>query len=356
MPRSSMNCLSLDHRLAPLSLRKQYALTTRAREAAIFAMRPLGGVVPLVTCNRTEFYFTCSFAQARRVLGAVAGELSPFTQYAGEGAQAHLFLLAAGLSSMLIGEDEILGQLRDAYEFARGLGATADMDGAFQAALACGKRVRAETKISSFACSVATLASAAVKQFGGRRALVIGATGKLGASVVRNLRAEGVLVSATMRRHAPSAAEDALEEGVVRVPYSERYAALAGQDAIICCTAASHAVLRLEEVARATQDGHPRLFLDLAVPPDLEEGIAQLPCCTVMNIDAFERAAEENNRKKQRARGEAEELVRTCLAQFRAGELARRNPALMQDGALRALRKCDPVRFLQACAPLEERE
>ena len=143
-----MNCLYVDFRGAAAAERSRYAYPRRTREALYEAFRPLGGCVVLVTCNRTEVYFRCSRADAETAIRRAALVPARFCM----GAEEHLFSLAAGLCSMLAGEDEILGQLRDAYEEARACGASAGMDEVFQAALACGKRVRAETKISSFAC------------------------------------------------------------------------------------------------------------------------------------------------------------------------------------------------------------
>lgn len=340
-----MQCFYLDHERAGIAVREKYAFSAGVR-AALCAALAAGGCVPLVTCNRTELYFGGCAEQARRALSAFC-DSAPFT-LCGEGAERRLFLLAAGLLSMLVGEDEVLGQLRDSYEFARLRGATAGLDAAFQAALSCGKRVRAETGISSFACSVATLAANAVFSFGAKHVLMVGATGKIGGAVLKNLLSAGVLVTATARSHDFSAQA----EGVLSVPYAERYACLRQADCVVCCTASPHLVLGLDGLKAAFADGKPRLLIDLAVPPDIDPRAAELPGVRLIDIDGFRAAAAENNQKKREAAVRAAALAEECLLDYRAGEacrrLADRLAAHPDREALYRLRKCDPAAFLRA--------
>ena len=341
-----MQCFYLDHERAGIAVREKYAFSAGVR-AALCAALAAGGCVPLVTCNRTELYFGGCAEQARRALSAFC-DPAPFTLCGGEEAERRLFLLAAGLLSMLVGEDEVLGQLRDSYEFARLRGATAGLDAAFQAALSCGKRVRAETGISSFACSVATLAANAVFSFGAKQVLMVGATGKIGGAVLKNLLSAGVLVTATARSHDFSAQA----EGVLSVPYAERYACLRQADCVVCCTASPHLVLGLDGLKAAFADGKPRLLIDLAVPPDIDPRAAELPGVRLIDIDGFRAAAAENNQKKREAAVRAAALAEECLLDYRAGEacrrLADRLAAHPDREALYRLRKCDPAAFLRA--------
>lgn len=341
-----MQCFYLDHERAGIAVREKYAFSAGVR-AALCAALSAGGCVPLVTCNRTELYFGGAAEEARRALSAFC-DPAPFTLCGGEEAERRLFLLAAGLLSMLVGEDEVLGQLRDSYEFARLRGATAGLDAAFQAALSCGKRVRAETGISSFACSVATLAANAVFAFGAKQVLMVGATGKIGGAVLKNLLSAGVLVTATARSHDFSARA----EGVLSVPYAERYACLRQADCVVCCTASPHLVLGLDGLKAAFADGKPRLLIDLAVPPDIDPRAAELPGVRLIDIDGFRAAAAENNQKKREAAVRAAALAEECLLDYRAGEacrrLADRLAAHPDREALYRLRKCDPAAFLRA--------
>lgn len=356
-----MNCLYLDSAAAGVEERKRYAFTARGREALCRRFLPLGGLVPVVTCGRTELYFTCPRAEAERAFSAFmennaggSGRAADFSFCGGKEAVLRLFRLAAGLLSMLRGEGEILGQVRDCYEFSRALGAARGMDAAFQAALSCGKRVRAETKISSLACSIATLAANAAFRFcAGGNALIVGATGKMGGAVLKNIASKGGWkIVATSRSHAFTASA----EGVTAADYAERYAFLEDADVIISATASPHTVFAAERVAAALRTQKPRLFIDLSVPPDVEAGVADIPGCALLGIDGFRAAAEENNAKKRSAIAAAEKIAVGCAEQFFADEAARRcAPALAalpetERKSLYVLRKSDPAAF---CARAE---
>ena len=318
-----MKCLSLDYKSSGVAVRRKFAMTNRLRDQLYGEFRPVGGCVAIVTCGRSEFYFTCPREQAESILQKVFGESTAiFRFYGNDSALRHLFELAAGLCSMLVGEDEILGQVRDGYETARKNGMTERWDAVFQAALACGKKVRSNTGISSQACSLATLAANAVFHFkrGHKTILLIGATGKIGGSVLKNLAAgKNVEIYAILRTHA----FEAKAENVHVIPYEER---------------CKH-VLK------------PRLFIDLAVPPDIDPAAADIGVCTLLGVDGFRAKAEENNRKKQKAAQEAGTIVNDCIAEFLADDAARRHAKKLANlgeterRALYALRKSDPQKF-----------
>ena len=340
-----MNCLYVDFRGAAAAERSRFAYSRRTRLALYEAFRPLGGCVVLVTCNRTEVYFRCSRADAEAAIRRAAFVPARFCM----GAEARLFSVAAGLESMLAGEDEILCQLRAASEEARASGVSGGMDAAFQAALACGRRVRAETKISAFACSVSTLAANEVARFlhGSGNVLMVGGTGKFGGAVLKNLAAHrGLKVYAAERSHGVAAA---LRGEVIPFAYARRYEMLPLADAVVCATASPHTVFAAEETARALSSRpQARLFIDLAVPPDIDGAVDRCPGVTLLGIDAFARRAQENNEKKRAAVREAEALVAQCLLEYRAAQLARRYFAVFGTpvcGELAACRKRDPAAF-----------
>ena len=358
--RVTMNCLSLDHRRADASLREKFAFSQRVRAELCARFQKYGGCVPIVTCNRTEVYFSCEQAVAEEFLYHFSGvRTTRFAFYAGDFCLNHLFELTAGLCSMVVGEDEILGQVKSCYEFARSLSATQGLDAPFQAALACGKRVRAETGISSLACSVATLAANAVFSFceGKKRVLVVGASGKIGGSVLKNLAAsEEVSLVATTRSHEFSAQA----QGAESVPYEQRYLYLDEADCVVCATASPHVVFSAERVRTALRTRKKRLFIDLALPQDIDPAVGGIPDCSLADIDSFREAAQENNRKKVLAAAQAERIVRECVAEYFADEAARRHAEVLgalpekERGALYALRKADPARFAEEAARLAE--
>lgn len=346
-----MKCLSLDYKSSGVAVRRKFAMTNRLRDQLYGEFRPVGGCVAIVTCGRSEFYFTCPREQAESILQKVFGESTAiFRFYGNDSALRHLFELAAGLCSMLVGEDEILGQVRDGYETARKNGMTERWDAVFQAALACGKKVRSHTGISSQACSLATLAANAVFHFkrGHKTILLIGATGKIGGSVLKNLAAgKNVEIYATLRTHA----FEAKAENVHVIPYEERYKMLDEADCVVCATASPHTILQAEDVRENLHVLKPRLFIDLAVPPDIDPAAADIGECTLLGVDGFRAKTEENNRKKQKAAQEAGTIVNDCIAEFLADDAARRHAKKLANlgeterRALYALRKSDPQKF-----------
>lgn len=355
-----MNCLSLDFRRAEVTLREKFAFSQRVRAEICSAFSEYGGCVPIVTCNRTEVYFHCEQPEAEEILYHFSGvRTKKFAFYAGEFCLRHLFELAAGLCSMLVGEDEILGQVRTCYEYARSLGATNGLDAPFQAALACGKKVRTQTHISSMACSVTTLAANKVFSFkkGKKNVLLVGASGKIGNSVLKNLlSSDDVTVIATTRSHEFSAQA----EGVKAVPYEERYRYLDGADCVVSATSSPHVVFEKDRVRTALRARRERLFIDLAVPQDIDPQVGELPGCTVVGIDAFRTAAQENNVRKRNAAAQAEILVGELLSEYLADEAAREGAELLAslDEETRksqyVLRRQDPRAFTEQVRLLAE--
>ncbi len=345
-----MNCLSINYKLSPVSARKAFAFPEGKRSWLLESFRPLGGCVLLGTCNRTELYFLCSRRQAEEKLTQAAGQpvSDGFVFFTQQDAVQHLFRLAAGLESMLIGEDEILGQLKNSYEQARQMGLTQGIDAVFQAAIACGKRVRSETRISSLACSVATLAANQVFHFGKpeKTVLLIGASGHIGTAVYKNLQCRKELtLLVTSRSHG--------REEQRTLPYQSRYLCLDGADVVLCCTASPHIVLTAQKVKEHLSTSKERLFLDLSVPPDIDPEVDSLPGCRRVGIDDLRWAAEENNRQKQHEIEQAEKLTQLCLAEYQAGQAARQYAAELEtlEPSLRqsfyGLRKEDPAAFFQ---------
>ena len=203
-------------------------------------------------------------------------------------------------------------------------GATKGADSLFQAALACGRRVRAETKIGEYACSVATLAANEASDFCGGRGCVLlaGGTGMVGGAVLKNLWSAGHRVIATERTHTFGAAA----KGAERIPYAQRYKALSRADVVISCTASPHTVFALAETEKALGEkrgSRGTLFLDLSVPPDVDPAVGEIGGCILKNIDGFRAAAAENNKKKRAAAEEAKKVVAACLEEY-AHKAARR--------------------------------
>lgn len=135
------------------------------------------------------------------------------------------------------------------------------------------------------------------------------------------------------------------------IPYEERYKMLDEADCVVCATASPHTILQAEDVRENLHVLKPRLFIDLAVPPDIDPAAADIGECTLLGVDGFRAKAEENNRKKQKAAQEAGTIVNDCIAEFLADDAARRHAKKLANlgeterRALYALRKSDPQKF-----------
>lgn len=271
-------------------------------------LNKLGCGVLLCTCGRTELYFCCGRESAESVLAAAAGVRAPWEYFRGAAAERHLFSLACGLESMIQGEDEILGQLKKAYLLSLDLGvADGQINCAFQAAIACGKAVRAQTGISTTPLSAATLAANLVFDFIKQErasVLLVGATGTIGSSILKNIaKRREIELTVTARRHGVEGLRQDFCGGKI-IAYEARYNVLDQSDVVISCTASPHMVFTAEGVRGALKSAKRRLFLDLAVPPDVEEGVGDLPDTLRYGIDDFAASAQKNAQIK------AEELRR----------------------------------------------
>jgi glutamyl-tRNA reductase len=279
--------LGVSHHHAPLEVRERlYLQDGHAGELA----EALGEAVVLSTCNRTEIYLLGGDPDdARRELEersglGLEGVLARWDD--GE-AVTHLFRVAAGLDSLVPGESQILGQVRDAYESARTRGATgALLNRLFEDALRAGKRVRTEAKLHELPESVAASAvELGVRELGGakgKRALLFGA-GKMSELAARNLRergAEVVIASRTLE----SAQDLAERVGGTAAAFDAVAVELPEADLVISATRCPYPILHAEAVRPREK---PLVLVDVAVPRDLDPAIGELEGCTLFDIDAL---------------------------------------------------------------------
>ncbi len=347
----AMECISISFRSAPEEIRKRFAFPageegTGEREALL---EKLGEAVLLSTCNRTEVYAAGegSFLLMEELLaqksGMPAAEVRRITKrFSGKKAYAHLYRVSCGMDSMVVGEDEILGQVRTAYVFSWERGRCGyELNAAFQGALSCAKKIKTKTLLSKTSVSAATLACAEIFRFEklhreetgeDLQALLIGGSGKMGGIVLKNLLGrEGIHVYATRRTHGLGEREGGR---LSIVDYRDRYLFLERADVIVSATESPHYTLTSGETRdRLLRSGLEKkhLFIDIAVPADIDREIAFLPGCRVVGMDDFEELAKENNRRKQQAvldagqllEEELEELYKALLFRETAGELDR---------------------------------
>ena len=321
-----MECISISFKSAPEDVRKCFVFSEEEKKRIL---ERTGQAVVLNTCNRTEIYAageeTC-FNLLEKLLAEKAGmeetQLRRISRrFQGKKALEHLYRVTCGMDSMVLGEDEILGQMRQAYLFScKESKPGYELNTAFQGALACAKKIKTETEISKSSVSIATLVSNEVfkaenriprGEHGGEerklQVLLIGGSGKMGSIILKNLLYHGSIhVLATKRNHAVAGQSRGT---LTVVDYAERYAYLEQADVIISATESPHYTLTAGEAAGYLKDGRERLFIDIAVPADMDKEIGALPGCRVISIDDFERLASRNNIRKQQAILDAGELL-----------------------------------------------
>ncbi|MCM1122994.1 MAG: glutamyl-tRNA reductase [Eubacterium sp.] len=317
-----MECISISHKTAKSAERQKCFIPKEKSEEFLQKIMKLGRVgqcVLLSTCNRTEIYVqgeeNC-FKGLEEVMAQTAESDVQWVRnlvrrYQGRQTIAHLFRVVCGMESMVVGEDEILGQVRDAYMLSKERGYTGyELNSVFQAALACAKRVKTETMISKTSVSVATLAAREVFHLPllCKTVLLIGSSGQMGGVILKNLLSqENIRIIATVRSH--NGIYQSGNPRVENVDYQNRYNYLEEADAIVSATSSPHYTLMAGKVRDAIQTPKERLFLDISMPPDIDEDIAGMEHCRLVSLDDINRLAQENNRRKEQAIADAEEIL-----------------------------------------------
>jgi glutamyl-tRNA reductase len=315
----------VSHHRAPIELRERVALDLDACSA--LAARLGGEAVVLSTCNRTELYVArAEHAEEDAVatLAGLAGDRADDLSAAlyrlrDDGAALHLFRVAGGLDSLVPGEGEILGQVRAAYE-AGSVGPF--LDRLFRQALHAGRRVRLETAISESPASVPSAAAALAQQvfgeLGGRRVLVLGA-GKMSASAARNLASRGAEIAVVANRTLAHGEELAQQLGARALSLDALPAELEQADVVVSATSAADHVLSRDVVAAAlrVRKGRSLLFVDLAVPRDLDPAINELDGCFLYDVDDLEAVVAETLSGRRGEAARAERLVAGEADRFR---------------------------------------
>ncbi len=295
-------CAGINHQNAPIELREKFAVSQSQLADALAAVRSidgLAGAVILSTCNRVEFY-AASLCPVRALDGLRTmihdrtGLDAPLYCHDTPRSVRHLFRVASGLDSMVLGETEILGQVKKAYADAAEHGATSrHLHKLFQHAFRVAKHVRTETQITRGATSVGSVAvDLAGKIFGdlsNRRVMILGA-GEISERTARSLVTRGVKTVIVSNRTYERAAQLAAEIGGLAIHFDHWQNAFSDIDILICSTAAPHAILTKEKLAPMMQlrQGRPLFVIDLAVPRDAEASINELEGVYLYDIDSLE--------------------------------------------------------------------
>jgi glutamyl-tRNA reductase len=315
MSGPSLFVIGATHHNAPLEVREKLVLSSegaiRGDLAAVPALRELA---VLSTCNRVEFYgVDTDGTAAERVQAAYCArqnfDAAQFQKIrmrlTGRDAALHLFEVASGLDSQLLGENEIFGQVKQAYAVAQASGTTgAVLNRVFQKAFQAAKHVRTHTGISSGTVSVANVAvELAASIFGSlahAKVLILG-TGEIGEGTAKAFKSRGAEDLAVAGRRPEKAEEIASGLGAGTVEFEERDSRLADFDIVVCSTAAPAAVLSAASIASAMRKrpARPLLVIDLAVPRDVESSAADLQNVFLYNLDDLAKIAEANRTARE---------------------------------------------------------
>jgi glutamyl-tRNA reductase len=318
----------LSHHTAPVEVRERLAFEENTLLEALDRLRHRPGMIEgmiLSTCNRVEVAVTAEeqsdaegsierfLAESRSV---ERDWVSPYLyRYNGPDAIRHLFRVASSLDSMVVGEPQILGQLKSAYALAKECGAISGyLDLVMTRAFNVAKRVRTETEIGTSAVSISYAAVELARDiFGslaGKRVLLAGA-GKMAESAARHLRRAGVsdiLVTNRTRSRADLLAEEF--QGQV-VPYEDFVAILAEIDILLTSSAAPHYILTREQMRGviSRRRNRPMFLIDIAVPRNIEPGVNQLDNVFLYDIDDLDRVVKSNLQARKNVAEQAEEII-----------------------------------------------
>ena len=327
----SLYVLGINHQTAPVSLRERVAFSGEAIPAALDALRALPSVhevALLSTCNRTELYAVTddnghALADWLASHPDDAGDLHAYL-YRHENADAvrHLFRVATGLDSLVLGEPQILGQVKDAWATARNAGSLGNqLDRLFQHAFATAKRARTDTRIGANPVSVAStavrLAQESFSRLEDSTVLLIGAgeTIELAARHLVQAKTKRLLIANRTLAHAQDLAT---RHGGYALALGELDRHLAEADVVISATAARDPILHKPQLAGAlaSRRHRPMLLIDLAVPRDIASEVAELKDVFLYTVDDLERAIEENRRSRRAAADEAEAIVELQVSRY----------------------------------------
>ena len=322
-----ISLISISHKNAPLEVRARFAFPVEAQEELmrqVIARNIAEECVFISTCNRTEIYtyHACpgsNFTKMQALLFEFAGiqveeEMGDYVRmYQGSKAIKHLFHVAAGLDSMVMGEDQILGQVKRAHEQAHQIGTCGVyLNTLFRYAVTAAKKVKTETDLSR-----TTVAEQGLGTLHGKKVMLIGASGKIGGVVLKNLQCiEGAKVCITSRNMS-QAKEDHHHRITYQVmEYDNRYELMDEMDVIISATASPHYTVTYGKLSKVLKTEKPRVLIDLAVPIDIEAKVEQIPGVKRFDVDDFQELARVNNEKKQHEVQAADQILAEIQKDF----------------------------------------
>jgi glutamyl-tRNA reductase len=336
-PGSHLVCLGLNYRSTPVEMRERLAFPEEQANVAaakIYALPGFKESLVLSTCNRVELYATHELADSpeghealRRFLaehfelGEDHLEALVFYRLSNDEAARHLFRVVSGLDSMVLGETEIFGQVKAAYQRALAGETTGrTLNKLFQQAFTVGKRVRNDTSIQRGSTSVGSVAvDLAEKVFDLKqcRVMLVGA-GEMSRTCAQSLLSRGAKSIIVSNRSYERAEELATEMGGRAMRFDEWEDALHEADVIISSTSAPHFVIKQDLIERVMRQRRwePMLVIDIAVPRDVDPAVDKIEGVYLYDIDALQAIADDGRRERQRALSLCEQIIEEHLAKF----------------------------------------
>ena len=326
-----ISLVGVNHSTAPLVLREKLAIgADKLHDSLVLLRHHVAHGIILSTCNRTEVYAMdsyptglagVSFLEAEASV-SVADLLPHIYLYKDETAFEHLFRVASGLDSMIIGEFEVLGQVRQALEAAeKAHMVDLPLRNLFRQAIGTGRRVREETGISKNALSISSVAVGLAKEviddLSDCRILVIGA-GEAGRLVAKAAKERGACQIVVYNRSRERAAALAEALGTTMVASNNLIDELSTADVAISCTSAPHTVLKSDQVEQAmgTRPDRPLVIIDIAVPRDVAPEVKQLDNVFLYSIDDLTGVSDSNRTQREHESRRAAEIVKAEVARF----------------------------------------
>jgi len=325
-------CIGLNYSTAPIELREKVAVSKADLGLRSKALLDVPGVresLVLSTCNRTEYYMAADVAEkaisemygvfAESSDGVLVPESHLYTQ-SRVGAVRHLCRVCAGLDSMVLGETEIFGQVKDAYRQAQEFGVTSKaLNKLFQKAFSVGKKVRTQTKIQEGNISTGSVAVDLAQKIFGKlkdtQILVIGA-GEISRVTAQSLKSRGAKSIHVANRSFDKALDMAKEFGGLALHFDAWEDVLLQTDVIISSTGAPHFVVTPEQIERVRKQRkyRPLFLIDLAVPRDIDPACNDFEEVYLFDIDSLEYQAAENRLSRQREIEKCEEIIEEEIA------------------------------------------
>lgn len=331
----SLMLIGLNHRTAPVAVRERFWIPESRRSETLVQLSRAEGiqeVIILATCNRTEFLLWAEDVTlaANSVMSLLSSEYQLklcewklFYRLLDEAALLHIFRVASSLDSMVVGETQIISQVKEAWKQAQNIGASGRcLDAVMQKALSVSKRVRNETAIGNLAVSVPYAAVELTRQvlgtLEGKQVLLIGA-GKMSELSARGLLNHGAASVKVISRKIEHATELAQKLGGTAVPFEERWQHLSQADVILSSTSCPHTILSREETEVLVRDrqARPLVIVDIAMPRDIDPQVRQVKGVFLYDLDDLEHLVRRNVSEREANASAAEKILQAETQDFR---------------------------------------